>query len=87
MTAKVLVVDDIPANVRLLQAKLEADYYDVVTAHSGAEAIDMAILEQPDIILLDVMMPGVDGYEVTGRQSRYHGSHLVVLLACSNLSR
>ncbi|UDF04616.1 PleD family two-component system response regulator [Asticcacaulis sp. AND118] len=65
MTAKVLVVDDIPANVRLLQAKLEADYYDVVTAHAGAEAIDKAILEQPDIILLDVMMPGVDGYEVT----------------------
>ena len=64
MTARVLIVDDIPANVRLLQVKLEADYYEVMTATSGAEAMQMAVERQPDIILLDVMMPGVDGYEV-----------------------
>ncbi len=64
MTARVLIVDDIPANVRLLQAKLEADYYEVMTAHDGLAAMQMAADAQPDIILLDVMMPGVDGYEV-----------------------
>jgi len=64
MTGKVLVVDDVPANVRLLQAKLEAEYYEVSVALSGREALEKALIEQPDIILLDVMMPGVDGYEV-----------------------
>lgn len=65
MTARVLIVDDIPANVRLLQAKLEADYYEVLTATDGVAALHLAAEAQPDIILLDVMMPGVDGYEVT----------------------
>jgi two-component system cell cycle response regulator len=64
MTARVLIVDDIAANVRLLQAKLEADYYEVLTASDGRTAIATAIAEQPDIILLDVMMPEIDGYEV-----------------------
>lgn len=64
MPARVLIVDDIPANVRLLQAKLEAEYYDVLTAHDGREAIRLAEATQPDIILLDVMMPGIDGFVV-----------------------
>ncbi len=64
MTARVLIVDDVPANVRLLQAKLEADYYEVLTATDGLAALQLAADSQPDIILLDVMMPGVDGYEV-----------------------
>ena len=64
MTARVLIVDDIAANVRLLQAKLEADYYEVLTASDGRTAIATAIADQPDIILLDVMMPEIDGYEV-----------------------
>ena len=64
MPARVLIVDDIPANVRLLQAKLEAEYYDVLTAHDGREAIRLAEQAQPDLILLDVMMPGIDGFVV-----------------------
>lgn len=67
MTARILVVDDIEANVRLLEAKLSADYYEVVTANSGLMAIDVAKAEQPDIILLDVMMPGLDGFETCRR--------------------
>ena len=59
MTAKILVVDDVPANVRLLEAKLTADYYDVISAHDGPTALAMAVAEQPDIVLLDVMMPGI----------------------------
>lgn len=63
MTARVLVVDDLEPNVKLLEAKLRAEYFDVITAFSGREAVDKAKAEQPDIILLDVMMPGMDGFE------------------------
>lgn len=63
MTARVLVVDDLEPNVKLLEAKLRAEYFDVLGAYSGAEAIERAKADQPDIILLDVMMPGMDGFE------------------------
>ncbi len=81
MTARVLIVDDIPANVRLLQAKLEADYYEVLTASDGHAAIRLAVDAQPDIILLDVMMPGIDGYEVC-RQLKDHADtrHIPIIL-------
>ena len=67
MTARILVVDDIEANVRLLEAKLSAEYYDVLHATDGVTALAMAAAEQPDIILLDVMMPGMDGFQVCRR--------------------
>ncbi|HEY6476457.1 MAG TPA: PleD family two-component system response regulator [Polyangia bacterium] len=67
MTGRILVVDDIEANVRLLQAKLQAEYYDVLTASDGASALTMAADERPDLVLLDVMMPGMDGFEVCRR--------------------
>ncbi len=64
MSARVLVVDDILPNVKLLEAKLASEYYDVLTATSGPEALEKVESESPDIILLDVMMPGMDGFEV-----------------------
>jgi two-component system cell cycle response regulator len=67
MSARILVVDDIEANVRLLQAKLSAEYYEVLTASDGPTALAMAAAEKPDIILLDVMMPGMDGFTVCRR--------------------
>jgi two-component system cell cycle response regulator len=67
MSARILVVDDVEANVRLLQAKLEAEYYDVMTAPDGPTALAIAAAEQPDIVLLDVMMPGMDGFAVCRR--------------------
>jgi two-component system, cell cycle response regulator len=67
MTARVLVVDDILPNVKLLEAKLSGEYFDVITATSGAEGIQKAEAESPDIILLDVMMPGMDGFETCQR--------------------
>ena len=70
MTARVLVVDDILANVRLLEAKLAAEYFEVVTALSGAEALAEIARHEPDIVLLDVMMPGLDGFEVCRRIKR-----------------
>src|ERR1700692_2407054 len=67
MTARVLVVDDILSNVKLLEAKLSAEYFEVMTAFNGLECL--AKMEQaiPDIVLLDVMMPGMDGFEVCRR--------------------
>jgi two-component system, cell cycle response regulator len=67
MSARILIVDDIEANRRLLQAKLEAQYHTVLLASSGQEALDIAVRDAPEIILLDVMMPGMDGYEVCRR--------------------
>lgn len=64
MSARILVVDDIAANLRLLEARLNAEYYEVALASSGPEALSRAEEWMPDIILLDVMMPGMDGYEV-----------------------
>jgi len=63
MTARILIVDDVPANTRLLAAKLTAEYYQVRAARDGFEALASAKIWQPDLILLDVMMPGMDGYE------------------------
>lgn len=67
MPARVLVVDDLAPNVKLLSAKLQAEYFDVVTASSGPEALQRVAESQPDLILLDVMMPGMDGFEVCRR--------------------
>lgn len=67
MTARVLVVDDVLPNVKLLEAKLLGEYFDVMTATSGPEAIELIHRELPDIVLLDVMMPGMNGFEVCKR--------------------
>jgi two-component system, cell cycle response regulator len=67
MSARVLVVDDVLPNVKLLEARLSAEYFDVSTAHSGSEALAKATADPPDIVLLDVMMPGMDGFEVCRR--------------------
>ena len=67
MTARILVVDDIEANLRVLDAKLTAEYYDVLLAQDGPTGLAMAASERPDIIILDVMMPGMDGFEVCRR--------------------
>lgn len=64
MTARILVVDDNAANRALLQAKLTAEYYTVSAVASGEEALETARQSAPDVILLDVMMPGLSGYDV-----------------------
>jgi two-component system cell cycle response regulator len=63
MTARILIVDDVPANTRLLEAKLSAEYYQVASARDGFEALRLAHEWQPDLVLLDVMMPGMDGFQ------------------------
>ncbi|QIT36178.1 PleD family two-component system response regulator [Wolbachia endosymbiont of Brugia pahangi] len=64
MTARILVVDDVPSNVKLLEARLKAEYYTVIVAHDSEEAIDLVAKQQPDIILLDIMMPKINGFKV-----------------------
>jgi two-component system cell cycle response regulator len=67
MTARILVVDDAPASVRLLEARLLAEYFEVITASSGTEAIETCENGKIDVVLLDVMMPDMDGFEVCRR--------------------
>jgi two-component system cell cycle response regulator len=67
MTARVLVVDDIEANVKLLEARLTVEYFETLTARSGEEALQICANEGADVVLLDVMMPGMDGFEVCRR--------------------
>ena len=67
MTARILVVDDIPANVKLLEVRLLAEYFDVLTAANGADALEMCENGKIDVVLLDVMMPDMDGFEVCRR--------------------
>ena len=64
MSARILIVDDVTLNVKLLSAKLTMEYYVVETASSGKEALEKALTFHPDIILLDVMMPEMNGFEV-----------------------
>jgi two-component system cell cycle response regulator len=67
MSARILIVDDVPANVKLLEARLTAEYFEVVVASNGPEALDICRKGQCDVVLLDVIMPGMDGFEVCRR--------------------
>jgi len=67
MSARILVVDDVIPNVKILEAKLSVEYYDVITAYNGPDALVLAKEKSPDLILLDVMMPQMDGFEVCRR--------------------
>lgn len=67
MSARILVVDDVVPNVKILEAKLSVEYYDVITAYNGPDALELAREKSPDLILLDVMMPQMDGFEVCQR--------------------
>jgi two-component system, cell cycle response regulator len=81
MTARILIVDDILSNVKLLEAKLEAAYFEVLTANSGETCLECVEAEQPDIVLLDVMMPGMDGFEVCRRmKANARTAHIPIVM-------
>ncbi len=81
MTARVLIVDDVLANVKLLEARLSAEYLEILTAHSGPEALAVCARERVDVVLLDVMMPGMDGFEVCRRLKQSPGTmHVPVIM-------
>src|SRR6516162_2802380 len=87
MTARVLVVDDVPANVRLLQARLSAEYFDVITAMSGGEALAVCERADCDIVLLDVMMPDMDGFEVCRRLKANPSTHHLPVIIVTALDQ
>jgi len=81
MSARILVVDDILPNVKLLEIKLQKEYYNVSSAYSGQEALDKIQAERPDLVLLDVMMPEMDGFEVCRRiKSNPETEHIPVVM-------
>jgi len=85
MSARILVVDDIPANVKLLEARLSAEYFDVITASNGAQALDICARSECDLILLDVMMPDMDGFEVCRRLKANPKTHFIPVVMVTAL--
>jgi two-component system, cell cycle response regulator len=85
MTARILVVDDIPTNVKLLQVRLTAEYFEVITASNGYEALELAARSGCDIILLDVMMPGMDGFETCRRLKANPATHHIPVVIVTAL--
>ncbi len=87
MPARVMIVDDIEVNVKLLEAKLSSEYFDVLSASDGSTALEIADAELPDVILLDIMMPRMDGFEVCRRlkaNPRTSGIPVVLVTALSD---
>jgi two-component system, cell cycle response regulator len=87
MTARVLVVDDVPANVKLLEARLSAEYFDVITAMSGEEALTICERAECDLVLLDVMMPDMDGFEVCRRLKTNPATHHIPVILVTALDQ
>ena len=87
MTARVLVVDDIIANVKLLGARLTAEYFEVLSASSGQQALDICARERVDVVLLDVMMPGMDGFETCRRIKKNPKTHHLPVIMVTALDQ
>jgi len=83
---KILVIDDIPENVFLLQDRLESEGYEVLTAYEGKSGLNKAIAEQPDLILLDIMMPDVTGLDVCKKLViNEETSHIPIILVTAKI--
>ena len=87
MTARILVVDDVPANLKLLEARLAAEYFEVMTATNGTEALEICARAQCDVVLLDVVMPGLDGFEVCRRLKADPKTHHIPVIMVTALDQ
>lgn len=87
MTARILIVDDIPTNIKLLEARLTAEYYQVLAATTGAEALEICANDDVDIVLLDVMMPNMDGFEVCRRLKSDPSTHHIPVVMVTALDQ
>jgi two-component system, cell cycle response regulator len=85
VSARILVVDDVPANTKLLEARLSAEYFDVLIASNGVDALKIAERAECDIILLDIMMPDMDGFEVCRRLKSNPATHFIPVLMVTAL--
>ena len=87
MSARVLVVDDVAANVKLLEARLSAEYFDVTTAMNGVDALAVCERGECDIVLLDIMMPDIDGFEVCRRLKTNPATHHIPVVMVTALDQ
>ena len=87
MTARILVVDDVAANRRLLEAQLSAEYFDVISAADCAEALALCARDECDLVLLDVMMPDIDGFEVCRRLKSNPATHHIPVVMVTALDQ
>ncbi len=81
MSERILVVDDEPRFVRLVEANLNSEGFEVIKAKSGQQAVDLAVSEKPDLILLDVMMPEMDGFQACERIRAFSTVPIIMLTA------
>jgi DNA-binding response OmpR family regulator len=81
MTTKILIVDDEPRYLRLMEANLVTEGYAVIKATNGQEAVDKVAREQPDLVLLDIMMPVLDGFAATERIREFSSVPIIVVTA------
>jgi len=82
---KILIVDDEPNIIKLVESRLKAHGYDVITASDGQEALDKARKENPDLIILDIMLPKLDGRQVCRMlraEMQFNPVPIVMLTAC-----
>ena len=79
--AKILVIDDEPRYVRLMEANLLSDEYDVIKAYDGQSGIEQVVNQNPDLVLLDIMMPGMDGFTVCQRIREFSNVPIIVVTA------
>ncbi len=80
---KILIVDDSPTDLQFLLEKLSKHGYQCVTAESGDEAIAKSKSEQPDLVLMDVVMPGTNGYEATRAIARDEATRHIPVIICT----
>jgi len=81
LMTRVLIVDDSPTEMQLLSGIMEQHGYDVITAENGEEGVAMAKSSQPDVILMDVVMPGMNGFQATRQISKaQETSHIPVII-------
>ncbi len=79
--ARIMIVEDEPRYLRVLKLNLEESDYEIIPAQNGAEALNLFIEKNPDLILLDLMMPGIDGYEVCRRIREFSEVPIIMLTA------
>lgn len=79
MTRTILIVDDEPRYVRLMEANLLSDHYQVLKAYNGEQALEVMANQSPDLVLLDIMMPGLDGFTVCERIRKFSTVPIIVV--------
>ena len=87
MSARILVVDDVPTNLKLLEVRLSAEYFEVILASNGEQALEICERGQCDLVLLDVMMPGMDGFEVARRIKSNPATHHIPVVMVTALDQ